>query len=154
MDDIDTSLSELSQLIEQRLVLLRCLAESMESSTVALTRNDADAIARGAAHQAELCRQWSCLEDKLRREAGQHTVPPSAGDSPEAAHSMRLQAEWVTLEARIRYLSRVHWSLLRHLERSLAVLNRVVNSCAATYTPDPGLLRPEIRHEVRLRVGE
>jgi hypothetical protein len=38
------------------------LAESMELSSLALARNDAEAIARGAAHQAELCRQWSCLE--------------------------------------------------------------------------------------------
>ena len=153
MDDIDTSLPELSKLIEQRLALLRRLADSLEGSTLALVRNDAEAIARGAAHQAELCRQWSRLEDELRREAGRRSALPSAGasgKSPETEHSARLQTEWETLQARIRYLTRVHWSLLRHLERSLAVLNRVVDSCALTYTPDPGLLRPE----VRLRAGE
>ena len=153
MNSIDTSLPELSQLIEERLALLRTLAESLESSSVALAQNDAEAIARGAAHQAELCRQWSCLEGQLRREAGRRAVPPStgaSGKSPEAEHSARLQAEWETLGARIRYLTRVHWSLLRHLRRSFAVLNRVVDSCAPTYTPDPGLLRPDIR----LRAGE
>jgi hypothetical protein len=158
MDNLETSLPELSKLIEQRLALLRSLAESMESSTLALTQNDAEGIARGAAHQAELCRQWSCLEDELRRAAARPALPPStdasatdvSGNSPEADHSTRLQAEWETLGARIRYLARVHWSLLRHLERSLAVLNRVVGSCAATYTPDPGLFRTE----VRLRAGE
>ena len=153
MDDIDTSLPELSKLIEQRLALLRRLAESLECSSLALARNDAEAIARGAAHQAELCRQWSRLEDELRREAGRRSAPPSAGASgnfPETEHSARLQAEWEALGVRIRYLTRVHWSLLRHLERSLAVLNRVVDSCAPTYTPDPGLLRTE----VRLRAGE
>jgi hypothetical protein len=148
MDNLEASLPELSKLIEQRLALLRSLAESMESSTLALTQNDAEAIARGAAHQAELCRQWSCLEDELRRTAPRPALPPStsaSGNSPEADHSTRLQAEWETLGARIRYLARVHWSLLRHLERSLAVLNRVVGSCAATYTPDPGLFRTEVR---------
>ena len=148
MDDIGTSLPELSKLIEQRLALLRSLAESLEGSTLALVRNDAEAIARGAAHQAELCRQWSRLEDELRREAGRRSASSpvgASGNSPEAQHSARLQAEWETLGARIRYLTRVHWSLLRHLERSLAVLNRVVDSCAATYTPDPGLLRTEVR---------
>jgi hypothetical protein len=157
MDDIDTSLPKLSQLIEQRLVLLRSLAESLESSTLALARNDAEGIARGAAHQAELCRQWSGLEDELRGEARRRLASSSAGPSgvtPETEHSARLEAEWETLGARIRYLTRVHWSLLRHLERSLAVLSRVVGSCASTYTPDPGLLRPEVRHEVRFRVGE
>jgi len=147
MDDIGTSLPELSKLIEQRLALLRSLAESLEGSTLALVRNDAEAIARGAAHQAELCRQWSRLEDELRREAGR-SAPPSvraSGNSPETGHSARLQAEWETLATRIRYLTRVHWSLLRHLERSLAVLNRVVDSCAPTYTPNPGLLRTEVR---------
>ncbi len=153
MNNIATSLPELSHLIEQRLALLRSLAESLESSTLALARNDAEAIARGAAHQAELCRQWGRLEDELRREAGRRLAAPSngaSGSSPDAGHSARLQAEWQELGARIRYLTRVHWSLLRHLERSLAVLSRVVDSCAPTYTPNPGLLRTE----VRLRAAE
>ncbi|HWY04026.1 MAG TPA: flagellar export chaperone FlgN [Candidatus Acidoferrum sp.] len=163
MDNIETSLPELSKLIEQRLELVRSLAESLEFSSLALVKNDAEAIARGAAHQAELCRQWSSLEEELRREAGRHSAPSSAGvsgissqtkslqtNASETGQSARLQAEWETLAARIRYLTRVHWSLLRHLERSLAVLNRVVDSCAPTYTPDPGLLRTE----VRLRAGE
>jgi hypothetical protein len=156
MDDIDISLPELSQLIEQRLTLLRRLAESLGSSTLALVRNDAEAIARGAAHQAELCRQWSCLEDKLRREASRRSAAPPAGASgnfPGTERSARLQAEWEALGARIRYLTRVHWSLLRHLQRSLAVLNRVVDGCALTYTPNPVLLRTEVRTEVRLRAG-
>ncbi|MGA7291815.1 MAG: flagellar export chaperone FlgN [Terriglobales bacterium] len=159
MNEIETSLPELSKLIEQRLALLRSLTESLESSSVALARNDAEAIARGAAHQAELCRQWSHLEEELRprarRGAGRSSKPTSDVDfretnSPEAGHSARLQAEWETLATRIRYLTRVHWSLLRHLQRSLAVWNRVVDSCAPTYTPDPALLRTE----VRLQTGE
>jgi hypothetical protein len=150
MHDLDASLPALSKLIEQRLALLRELAESLESSSVALVQNDAEAIARGTAHQAELCRQWSRLEDDLRREAGRRSAPPGAsGNSSDTehspGHSARLQAECETLGARIRYLTRVHWSLLRHLQRSLAVLNRVVDSCAPTYTPDPGLFRTELR---------
>jgi hypothetical protein len=154
MDDINTSLPELSKLIEQRLALLRSLAESLESSTLALVRNDAEAIARGAAHQAELCRQWSRLEDGLRqnelRPAAGRRSAATSGSSPEADRSAQLQAEWHTLGARIRYLTRVHWSLLRHLERSLAVLNRVVDSCAVTYTANPRM----VRTEVRLRAAE
>src|ERR1700692_4972046 len=160
MDNIETSLPELSKLIEQRLALLRSLAESLEFSSLALVQNDAEAIARGVAHPGELCRQWSVLEEELRREAGRCSASPSpsAGasdnslqtNSPKTGQSARLQAEWETLAVRIRHLTRVHWSLLRHLERSLAVLNRVVDSCAPTYTPDPGLLRTE----VRLRAGE
>ena len=47
MDAIDTSLlPELSKLIEGRLALLRNLAESLESGSLALARNDAEAIAR------------------------------------------------------------------------------------------------------------
>lgn len=158
MDSVDNSLPEISKLIEQRLALVRSLAESLESSTLALGQNDAEAIARGAAHQAALCRQWGRLEDQLRREAGRREagrrcMPPSAGasgKSPEAQQSARLQAEWETLGARIRYLMRVHWSLLRHLQRSLAVMNRVVDSCAPTYTPAPAMMRTEIQ----LRTGE
>ncbi|HXY78243.1 MAG TPA: hypothetical protein VEH47_05475 [Candidatus Acidoferrales bacterium] len=84
----------------------------------------------------------------MRREAGRRSGPPpvgASGNAPKTGHSARLQAEWETLGTRIRYLTRVHWSLLRHLERSLAVLNRVVDSCAPTYTPNPGLLRTEVR---------
>jgi hypothetical protein len=77
MNNIETSLPELSKLIEQRLALLRSLAESLEFSSLALVQNDAEAIARGAAHQAELCRQWSVLEDELRREAGRRSAPLS-----------------------------------------------------------------------------
>jgi hypothetical protein len=153
MDTIDNELPGLSRLIEQRLALVRILAESLESSSLALAQNDAEAIARGAAHQVELCRQWGRLEEKLRCEAQRHAAqapPDSPGDLPQAEHSARLQAEWKTLGARIRYLTRVHCSLLRHLERSLAVMNRVVESCAPTYTPDPAGLRTELQ----LRAGE
>ena len=152
MDNLETSLPELSKLIEQRLALLRSLAESLEFSSLALVQNDAEAIARGAAPQAELCRQWSALEEELRREAAGNSAQTNRiqMNSSKTEHSARMHAEWETLAARIRYLTRVHWSLLRHLERSLAVLNRVVDSCAPTYAPDPGLLRTE----VRLRAGE
>jgi hypothetical protein len=154
MADVHTSLPELSKLIEQRFALLRRLAESLEFSRLALARNDAEAIARGAAHQAELCRQWSRLEDELRREAGRRLALAEAGTighSPAAEPSARLQAEWVALTARIRHLTRVHWSLLCHMQRSLAVLSHVIGSSSApAYTPDPGLPRPE----ARLRAGE
>jgi hypothetical protein len=169
MNGKDTSLPELSKLIEERLGLVGSLAESLELSSGALVRNDAEAIARGAAHQAELCRQWSCLEGKLSREAARYIAPTSAGapsvstpsagipgaSLPEASskdssgefgaveHSARLQAEWEALSARIRYLTRVHCSLLRHLQRSLAVLERVVDSCESTYTPGPRVMRTE-----------
>ena len=92
MDNIDTSLPALSKLIEQRLALVRNLAESLESSTTALARNDAEAIARGAAHQAELCRQWSRLEDELRREAGRRSAPPPAGASGSSDETERRYA--------------------------------------------------------------
>lgn len=152
MNDLDTSLPKLGKLIEQRLALVSTLATSLESSTLALAQNDAEAIARGAAHQAELCRQWSELEcqlqDRRRREV------ENTFDKNKDNNSVRLQAEWETLSARIRYLTRVHWSLLRHLQRSLAVLNRVVDGCAATYTPNPVMLRTEVRQALESGAGE
>jgi hypothetical protein len=149
MDDLDTLLPELGKLIEQRLALLHSLAQSLESSTLALAQNDAEGIARGAAHQAELCRHWSHLERELRPAIGRKATGAS-GISPEGERSARLHAEWETLGARIRYLTRVHWSLLRHLDRSLAVVNRVVDSCGTTYMANPGL----IDAETRILVGE
>jgi hypothetical protein len=160
MSDIGTSLSDLSQLIERRLALVRGLAESLESSRLALVRNDAEAIARGAAHQAELCRQWSRLEDELRREASRRSEASLSNHALKNTsniacnHSARLQAEWEELGTRIRYLTRVHWSLLRHLQRSLAIMNRVIDSCAPTYTPDPSLFRTAVRLGTENRAGE
>ncbi len=143
MKNIDSSLPALSLLIEQRLELLRSLSASLQTSSLALVRNDSDAIARGAAHQAELCRQWSCLESELRRKTKERDDRPSVqgGQLAAAADSMRLQEEWEALARRIRYLTRVHWSLLRHLERSLAVMRRVVDSCAPTYLESAILTR-------------
>jgi hypothetical protein len=152
MNNLFISLPELSQLVERRMALVRSLAESLESMTPALVRNDAQAIARGAAHQAELCRQWSDLEAALRRQAAlQRTKSPAASSHPPASnHTAQLQIEWDALGARIRYVTRVHWSLLRHLERSLAVLQRLVDSCAPTYARPLSLLKPE----TRIQVGE
>jgi hypothetical protein len=147
MNDLSISLPELSELLAQRMALVRSLAESLEASTPALVRNDAQAIARGAAHQAELCRQWSELEAELRRRAARKSAksPDASRDSPASNPTARLQTEWNALGARIRYITRVHWSLLRHLERSLAVLQRLVDSCAPTYAAPLNLLKPDFR---------
>lgn len=153
MNSLDNSLSELGTLLDQRLALVGTLADSLEATRLALGRNDAEAIARGAAHQAELCRQWSRLEDQLRAEGARRRALPAAAiaaGSPEAEHSARLEAEWEGLRSRIRYLTRVHWSLLRHMQRSLAILKRVVDSCASTYAPAPGF----VERDARLRAGE
>lgn len=145
MNDIDASLPELGRLLEQRLALLRTLADSLEFSTPALVENDVQAIARGAAHQAELCHQWSVLEEQLRRRRPQGSPAHDSVADFDFEHSARVKAEWKMVASRIRYLTRVHCSLLRHLQRSLAVLSRVVDSCAPTYVPDRGLLRTEAR---------
>ena len=129
-----------------RLLLLRDLVQSLEVSQFALARNDAEMIARGAARQAELCRQWSLLEDQLRRESEQRplrSTGPAAHHAPEALPSAQLEQEFAALSVRIRHLTRVHCSLLRHLQRSLTILTRVVESCAPTYAPDLTLLRAE-----------
>jgi hypothetical protein len=145
---MDTPLPQLSELIEQRLLLVHHLGDSLEVSRSALLSNDAEAIARGAAHQAELCRQWSQLEDQLQRQAATSHAS-SAGRFPEGApeieHLAQLEAEWAALGNRIRHLTRVHRSLLRHLQRSLDILMRVVESSATTYSPELGLLRAEVR---------
>jgi hypothetical protein len=153
MDVIDPAIPALGKLIEERLALVTTLAESLESSSLGLLRNDAEAIARGAAHQAELCRQWSCLESKLRRYAEKiQPSPPriAVEDSVAMEDSARLQTEWEALALRIRYLTRVHSLLLRHSQRSLAVLERVINSCEITYTPT----QCSLNLEAGLQAGE
>jgi hypothetical protein len=107
-------------------------------------------IARGAARQAELCRQWSLLEDQLRQTYKRGlSIPPAVPASPEtsaaALSSAHLEREFEALTVRIRHLTRVHYSLLRHLQRSLAILVHVADSCAPTYTADPNAVRAETR---------
>lgn len=135
MNDAFNSLSEMAKLLEQRLVLVERLAESLEASRWSLGRNDAEAIARGAAHQAELCRQWSDLEEQLRTKSLAIKSCSLTDDFNPAKRSDELAAKWEVLSARLRYVTRVHWSLLRHMQRSLGVLNRIINRAAPTYSP-------------------
>jgi hypothetical protein len=127
---MDSTIPEFGSLLERRLLLLHHLAESLEFSRLALARNDAEAIARGATHQTELCRRWALLEEQLR-----NRVVESSGLELAPEHSADLARRWNALEERIRYSTRVHCSLLRHMQRSLAVLNHLMNSAAPTYAP-------------------
>ena len=142
------------ELMEMRVGLLRDLVQSLEVSQFALARNDAEVIARGAAHQAELCRQWGLVEDQLHRAAESRPArsrklppihPPICRPIPtNASPVVHLEKEFAALGARIGHLTRVHCSLLRHLNRSLAIVAHVVDSCSPTYTPEL-TQRPETR---------
>jgi hypothetical protein len=134
MNEPSNSLQEMANLFEQRLALVGRLAESLEASRWALGRNQAEAIARGAAHQAELCRQWSQLEEQLRIESSRIQSSSSVPDSGPVARSAELTAKWEALSVRLRYLTRVHWSLLRHMQRSLGVLNGIIYRASPTYS--------------------
>jgi hypothetical protein len=140
---MDASVTQPGDLISTRLFLLRDLAASLEVSQLALSENDAEKIARGAAHQAELCRQWSLLEDQLRRESDRGSLSlvdararSSQPPSPSTDHSREFEG----LTIRIRHLTRVHCSLLRHLQRSLAIVAHMADAHAPTYAPELNLL--------------
>lgn len=137
-----------ADLLSTRLLLLRDLAQSLEISQDALAHNDAELIARGAAHQAELCRQWSLLEDRLRHNSGRQSTPATetvTQSSSEFSASASIELEFVALTTRIRHLTRVHCSLLRHLQRSLAIVGHLLAARAPTYTPELSLVRDELR---------
>jgi hypothetical protein len=142
MNDAKNSLPDLARLVGERLAVVQTLAESLEESQDALRRNNAEAIARGAAHQAELCRHWSRLEEQLRAEADRRLALPATPGLillPADEQSARLKVEWEALRIRIRYLTRVHSSLLRHMQRSLSILQHVVDTCNTTYAPGSAL---------------
>ena len=150
------AISDSRRLVEGRLEVLRRLAESLEASRWLLAGNDAEAIARGAAHQAELCRLWSVLEDRLRRQTASPEPAPgdSASDPSARPTAEELEQEWIALRARIGYLTRVHSSLLRHMQRSLEVWARVAASCGPTYSA-PAVPVPDFAaSSTRTRVGE
>jgi len=141
---MESHLPQLASLIETRLLLVRNLADSLEASRSALLANDAEAIAQGAAHQAALCRQWGRLEEQIRHEREHSPSPESTDQSSDKAQLAQLENDWADLSARIRHLTRVHLSLLRHLSRSLAVLARVAESCAPTYAPAAEVQRIDV----------
>lgn len=130
---MDTPLHRTGDLLSSRLQLLRELAGSLESSQGALASNDAERIARGAAHQAELCRQWRQMEERLQRDP---VIQSTSSQATDTSPSGQIVMEFKALTARIRHLTRVHDSLLRHLQRSLAILGHLADSGAATYTPE------------------
>jgi len=150
MNNADNSLSQLAALLHQRLVVVGALAASLDSARLNLLRNGAKAIARGAAHQAELCRQWSQLEEQLRAQAPPRLNGATLAGADEPKKSAQLEEEWQGLRKRLGYLTRVHWSLLRHMQRSLGIVQRVVDSCAPTYTPQGNPGEPRLS----LRAGE
>jgi hypothetical protein len=141
---MDTQLIPTSDLLSSRMQLLRELASSLESSQSAMASNDAERIARGAAHQAELCRQWGQMEEQLRREP---KMQSGRSHAAEASSSVQIEMEFTALTARIRHLTRVHFSLLRHLQRSLAILGHFADARKATYTPELNLVRIEPRSQ-------
>ena len=133
--DIDALPASPGELLSTRLQILRELALSLEAGTAALAHNDAERIARGAARQAELCRQWSRLEEQIHL----------SGISRDGRAAPAIETEFAALTSRIRHLTRVHCSLLRHLQRSLAILTHFVERGAATYSPAANTLRVEPR---------
>lgn len=142
MNDVRNLVPDLTRLVGERLAVVRTLTESLEESQGALRRNNAEVIARGAAHQAELCRHWSRLEEQLRAEADRRRALSATADHillPADEQSARLKAEWEALRIRVQYLARVHSSLLRHMQRSLSILQRVVDTCNTTYAPGSAL---------------
>jgi hypothetical protein len=134
MDDLSNSLPEMAKLLEQRLAIVERLADGLEASRWLLGKNDAEAIALGAAHQAELCRQWSRLEEQMRAESLKIKSCSPTQNTSLTEKSAELAAKWEALSARLRYLTRVHWSLLRHMQRSLSILNGIINREAPTYS--------------------
>ena len=140
---MDSVVTQPGDLISTRLFLLRDLAASLEVSQLALSENDAEKIARGAAHQAQLCHQWSLLEDQLRRESDRRSLSllDAAGRSSQLpCPSTDHNREFEGLTIRIRHLTRVHCSLLRYLQRSLAIVAHMADAHAPTYAPELNLL--------------
>ncbi len=147
MDDIGTSLPELSKLIEQRLALLRSLAESLEWQ-----HPGAGAKRRGSdcARCGTPGRTLPAMEP-TRRPASSRGGP-AFGAAPGWTHPAIRRKPSTRRGCKPSGRRSEPGSVISRactgrccgtLKRSLAVLNRVVDSCAATYTPDPGLLRTE-----------
>lgn len=116
--------SSASELLEQRLALLRSLAVSLEQAQKAILQSDLEDLRRQTARQQEICVGLR----RLNAPEGRHPVLPGE-------RRRILEDELRQVEARVAYLNMAYSVLLRRARRTVGIFCRVLASAALTYTP-------------------
>jgi hypothetical protein len=126
------------ELLEQRLTLLRRLAQSLEDAQQAIVRGDLTLLEQETSAQQAMCCEWQRLP-----------FSTGTGNRCDSLHPKFLQIEQQTrqVELRLRHLVRVHAALLHGAQACLGVLANLVPRTAGTYEAPGSTVRPASRRE-------
>jgi len=136
--DLETYLT----LLEQRLSLLRILAQELVDSRKEFVALDLDGMYRRISEQEELCRQIQRLHPAIH--ALQQTCATQLGLDQGATAGNPQNSEWAqrltrvmqdlgTTQAEVGRLNQIHAAYLRRSRRTIDVLMNFVGSYAMTY---------------------
>jgi hypothetical protein len=144
---MDEALSSINELLEQRIGLMRELAESLERGQAAVLSSDWPKINAQTERQQELCQQLRQLVSDL----GADDVPAGAsvpgapfqpGETvnlpPVRARRKALLAQLAEVKAQVADSNRAYGALLRRARRTVDIFCRVLANSGVTYVP-PGL---------------
>jgi hypothetical protein len=140
-------------LLEQRLSLLRALAQQLVGCRKEFVAMDLDGMYSRIGEQEELCRQIQLLHpaiDSLQRTCARHldVARLDAARQPEdAAWAERLRGvmrELGEAQAEVGRLNQIHAAFLRRSRRTITMLMNFLGNYAVTYGPpvDSSVLPP------------
>jgi hypothetical protein len=147
---MNAELSSCFDRLERRFALMRSLAGELEQAQRAVLASDLEAITWHTAQQQELCEALRALE--MGDISGNGDLCRGRPDClPENTVSAAVQQRWTVLceelaevERQVSHLNRVHATLLRGAQRTLAIFSRLLASSQVTYTaPTLGRQQPD-----------
>ncbi|MBV8052866.1 MAG: hypothetical protein JOZ80_16885 [Acidobacteriaceae bacterium] len=126
----------ITELLEQRINLLRLLASSLEHAQIGLQRPNCAEIQLQTKTQQNLCqqlRQVACefSPDQIARISG--CGDPVSQTTLANARQSALAAELRSLEKQVAELNRRYGALLRRAQRTINIFCRVLNNSGLTY---------------------
>jgi hypothetical protein len=131
-------------LLEQRLALLRALAQQLAGCRKEFVAMDLDGMYGRISEQEELCRQIQSLHpaiESLQRTCARHldlTRLQAARQPEDAAWAERLRGvmrELGEAQAEVGRLNQIHAAFLRRSRRTITMLMNFLGNYAVTYGP-------------------
>jgi len=126
--------------LEQRLRLLRELADSLAQAQAAVLRSDLECLRKLTSRQREVCGQYRELACSQRHAPGEpDQASERASSNPESADTKQrweaLTAEIARMERKTLELNRAYRALLRRARRTVDIFCRALASSSITYEP-------------------
>jgi hypothetical protein len=145
-------------LLEQRLCLLRALAQQLVGCRQQFMAMDIDGMYGRIAEQEDLCRQIQSLDpaiDSLQRTCAQQLdwgrleAASQPEDAPWAGRLRGVLREMGEAQAEVRRLNQIHAAYLRRSHRTVDMLANFYGNYALTYARPEGPVPQALRAEER-----